>query len=148
MANLIFLACGAKRFGYPATWEKARRAVRQEFAGRLGNPTAAAIVQADGAGLSRDNRVTVRAMLQVLAHFRPHLDLLNKERGVAVKTGTLTGVYNLAGYLPDGQSFVILLNQPANRRADILARLMRLHGSSAGSKGTAARHLPRSVPER
>jgi len=149
MANLIYLACGAKRFGYPATWEKARRAVGQELAGQLGKAAAAAIVQVDGAGLSRNNRVTVRAMLQLLTRFRPHLDLLNQEAGMAVKTGTLTGVYNLAGYLPDGQSFVILLNQPGNRRDDILARLLRLHEASPDeSKGTSARSLPRSAPER
>ena len=149
VANLIYLACGAKRFGYPATWEKAERAVGQELAGQLGKATAAAIVQVDGAGLSRNNRVTVRAMLQLLTRFRPHLDLLNQERGVAVKTGTLTGVYNLAGYLPDGQSFVILLNQSANRRAEILARLMRPHGASpVNAKGTAARSLPQSAPKK
>jgi len=149
VANLIYLACGAKRFGYPATWEKAERAVGQELAGQLGKATAAAIVQVDGAGLSRNNRVTVRAMLQLLTRFRPHLDLLNQETGVAVKTGTLTGVYNLAGYLPDGQSFVILLNQPGNRRDDILARLLRLHEASpADSKATSTRSLPRSAPER
>ncbi|MCL1979549.1 MAG: D-alanyl-D-alanine carboxypeptidase, partial [Proteobacteria bacterium] len=121
------------RFGYPATWEKARQAVSQELVRQLGKAPAIALV--DGAGLSRDNRVTVRAMLQLLTHFRPHLDLLNKEGEVAVKTGTLAGVYNLAGYLPDGQSFVILLNQPTNRRAEILARLIRLYAASpAGSK--------------
>ncbi|WP_310599277.1 D-alanyl-D-alanine carboxypeptidase [Desulfobulbus sp.] len=149
MANLIFLASGAKRFGYPATWEKARLAVHQELASQLGNGAAAAIVQVDGAGLSRDNRVTVRAMLQVLTRFRPHLGLLNQERGVAVKTGTLTGVYNLAGYLPDGRSFVILLNQPANRRADILARLLRPQGTNpAGSGGKAGHYLSRSADKK
>jgi D-alanyl-D-alanine carboxypeptidase/D-alanyl-D-alanine-endopeptidase (penicillin-binding protein 4) len=123
MANLVFLTCGAKQFGYPATWEKAGQAVHQELARQLGSATAEAIVQVEGAGLSRDNRVTVRAMLQLLTHFRPQIELLKKERGVAVKTGTLTGVYNLAGYLPDGQAFVILLNQSANTRIAVLERL-------------------------
>jgi len=140
MANLIFLACGAARFGYPATWEKARLAMRKELAEQLGAAAAADIVQVDGAGLSRDNRVTVRVMLQLLTHFRPHMDLLNKERGAAVKTGTLTGVYNLVGYLPAGQAFAILLNQPANRRDEILARLARLHGTRPPDSGRKTSH--------
>ncbi len=125
MANLVFLTCGAKQFGYPATWEKARLAVHRELLRQLGRATADAIVQVEGAGLSRDNRVTVRAMLQLLTFFRPQAGLLPSEQGTAVKTGTLTGVYNLAGYLPDGQAFVILLNQQANNRATVLERLKR-----------------------
>lgn len=131
MANLVFLTCGAKQFGYPATWEKAGQAVHRELARQLGTTTANAIVQVEGAGLSRDNRVTVRAMLQLLASFRPQAALLNQEHGMAVKTGTLTGVYNLAGYLPDGQAFVILLNQQANNRATVLERLKRQFASRA-----------------
>lgn len=125
MANLVFLACGAKKFGLPATWNKAEQAVHQELVRQLGQATADAIVQVEGAGLSRNNRVTVQAMLRLLTRFRPHIDLLNKERGVAVKTGTLTGVYNLAGYLPNGQAFVILLTQANNTRAEVLDRLTR-----------------------
>jgi D-alanyl-D-alanine carboxypeptidase/D-alanyl-D-alanine-endopeptidase (penicillin-binding protein 4) len=131
MANLMFLACGAKEFGYPATWKKAEQAVHRELARQLGEATADAIVQVEGAGLSRDNRVTARAMLQLLTRFRPQLELLKKERGAAVKTGTLTGVYNLAGYLPSGQAFVVLLNQQVNNRAAVLDRLNRQFGASS-----------------
>jgi len=127
MANLVFLTCGAKQFGYPATWKKAQQAVQQELVQQLGTPTASSIVQVEGAGLSRQNRVTARAMLQVLARFRPYADLLKKERGTSLKTGTLTGVYNYAGYLPGGKAFVILLNQQANARAALLERLQRQH---------------------
>jgi serine-type D-Ala-D-Ala carboxypeptidase/endopeptidase (penicillin-binding protein 4) len=125
MANLVFLTCGAHQFGYPATWQKAEQAVHQELARQLGSTAADTIAQVEGAGLSRENRVTVRAMLELLTRFRPQAELLKKEQGVAVKTGTLTGVYNLAGYLPDGRAFVILLNQQANNRAAVLDRLKR-----------------------
>jgi D-alanyl-D-alanine carboxypeptidase/D-alanyl-D-alanine-endopeptidase (penicillin-binding protein 4) len=125
MANLIFLACGARKFGLPTTWRKAEQAVHQELVRQLGLATADAIVQVEGAGLSRSNRVTAEAMLHLLTQFRPYIDLLKKEHGVAVKTGTLTGVYNLAGYLPNGQAFVILLNQANNTRAELLGRLTR-----------------------
>ena len=33
-ANLIFLAAGAKRYGWPATWAKARRVLEEEMAAR------------------------------------------------------------------------------------------------------------------
>lgn len=123
MANLVFLSCGAHQYGYPATWDKARRAAQGELVRQLGSATAAEIVQVEGAGLSRQNRVTVRAMLQLLTRFRPHGGLLKKEEGTAIKTGTLTGVSNAAGYLPDGKAFVILLAQSGNARAAVLERL-------------------------
>jgi D-alanyl-D-alanine carboxypeptidase/D-alanyl-D-alanine-endopeptidase (penicillin-binding protein 4) len=140
MANLMFLACGAKEFGYPATWKKAEQAVHRELARQLGGPGSEAIVQVEGAGLSRDNRVTARVMLQLLTRFRPQLELLKKEHGAAVKTGTLTGVYNLAGYLPGGQAFVVLLNQQVNNRAAVLDRLIRQFGGapSAPSRQTVS----------
>jgi D-alanyl-D-alanine carboxypeptidase/D-alanyl-D-alanine-endopeptidase (penicillin-binding protein 4) len=64
-------------------------------------------------------------MLELLRVFRPQRDLLRKEQDVLVKTGTLTGVYTLAGFLPGGEAFVILLNQPVNNRAAVLARIKR-----------------------
>lgn len=124
-ANLIFLACGTQRFGTPATWDKARRAVAEALEQQVG-ASAKAIVQVDGAGLSRDNRVTGRAMLGLLAAFRPHRDLLPRDQHGWVKTGTLTGVSNAAGYLADGRPYVVLLNQTASHRAKLLDRISRL----------------------
>ena len=123
-ANLMYLACGAERFGYPATWNKAREAVRLQMQVALGS-NASLITQVEGAGLSRGNRVTARGMLHLLAAFQPQRDLLKKEQGVAFKTGTLSGVYTLAGYLPGGNAFVILLNQPENTRKQVLKQLLQ-----------------------
>jgi len=36
IANLVYLTCGAVKFGYPATWDKANRAVHQELVKQLG----------------------------------------------------------------------------------------------------------------
>ncbi|BCO09191.1 D-alanyl-D-alanine carboxypeptidase DacB [Desulfolithobacter dissulfuricans] len=123
IANAVYLSCGANRFGYPATWEKAHRAVTEALQAELGADTAAAIIQKEGSGLSRDNRVTARAMLRVLHAFAPYKDLLDSRRGIFLKSGTLEGVYNYAGYLEDGRPFVILLNQQDNTRKTVLARL-------------------------
>ncbi|MBM9612739.1 D-alanyl-D-alanine carboxypeptidase [Desulfobulbus rhabdoformis] len=122
MANLIFLQAGAASHGYPATWAKARFAAEQVLQRQLGE-FATGIVLVDGAGLSRENRASARAMLQLLHTFQAHKDLLKKERGVALKTGTMSGVYNLAGYLPGNKAFVILLNQKVNTRYQVLAQL-------------------------
>ena len=125
IANLVYLTIGAEQYGYPATWAKANRAVHNGLVSELGPRTADLIVQEEGSGLSRNNRVTVRAMLKVLQRFKPHASLLRIRRKVPVKSGTMKGIYNYAGYLQDGKPFVILLNQPANTRTTVLDRLKR-----------------------
>ncbi|MCI5144659.1 MAG: hypothetical protein D3923_03835 [Candidatus Electrothrix sp. AR3] len=125
IANLIYLACGAEKFGYPATWRKAERAVQQELVKRLGSTTAAAIFHKEGAGLSRGNRVTVRAMLEVLRVFRPYAYLLRKHLGLPGKSGSMKGIYNYAGYLDNGNPYVIMLNQTRNQRRAVLELLKK-----------------------
>ena len=93
----------------------------------LGEKKAAALIQVEGSGLSRRNRVTVRTMLCVLDTFRPHADLLRQQGRVVIKTGTMTGVSAAAGYLEENKPFVILLNESANDRMDLLKRLEAKH---------------------
>jgi D-alanyl-D-alanine carboxypeptidase/D-alanyl-D-alanine-endopeptidase (penicillin-binding protein 4) len=123
ISNLVYLAVGAEKFGWPATWSKADRAVHQELERQLGQQTAAALIHKDGSGLYRGDRVTARAMMEVLRAFRPHAWLLRKHLGTPSKSGSMKGVWNYAGYLVDGKAYVILLNQAANRRNDVLALL-------------------------
>jgi D-alanyl-D-alanine carboxypeptidase/D-alanyl-D-alanine-endopeptidase (penicillin-binding protein 4) len=125
IANLVYLACGAEKFGYPATWAKAKRAVHQELERQLGRKTASAIIQEEGAGLSRNNRLTAETMLAVLNLFRPHAYLLGRKMGVSTKSGTMKGIYNYAGYLKDDSAYVIMLNQERNTRRSVLARLKK-----------------------
>jgi D-alanyl-D-alanine carboxypeptidase/D-alanyl-D-alanine-endopeptidase (penicillin-binding protein 4) len=123
IANLVYLTVGAQKYGYPATWDKADRAVHETLVQAVGEKTASLIVQVEGSGLSRNNQVTGRAMLQVLQKFTPHAHLLRKRRQVLIKTGTMKGIYNYAGYLRDGKPFVVMLNQKANTRSTVLDRL-------------------------
>lgn len=128
-ANQLFLTCGARRFGYPATWEKGREAMVAYLAGQLHLGPEAVTVE-EGSGLSRKNRITVHAMQTVLSHFKPYSALLPLQKGKRIKSGTLTGVYSYAGYLPQGKnldSFVLILNQPANNRDRLLKILTTLH---------------------
>jgi serine-type D-Ala-D-Ala carboxypeptidase/endopeptidase (penicillin-binding protein 4) len=122
-ANQVFLACGAAQSGYPATWEKARKAVAQALTEIAGAAAASRIEMAEGAGLSRRNRLTAGAMLDILHAFRPFAHLLTEHSRRGVKSGTMTGVYNLAGFTRDGNAFVILLNQQENNRDRVLGRL-------------------------
>jgi D-alanyl-D-alanine carboxypeptidase/D-alanyl-D-alanine-endopeptidase (penicillin-binding protein 4) len=110
MANQIFLAMGAARHGPPATVEKSQL-VMADFFGFLGLPR---LKVEEGSGLSRRNRITATQMIVVLDHFRPHRNLLPHEGKTWSKTGTLSDVKSVAGYLGEEQasaiSFVIMLN--------------------------------------
>ncbi len=125
ISNLVFLTCGAKKYGYPATWAKGERALREVLEKRLGKKTAAAFIIKEGAGLFRGNRVTVRAMLELLRVFRPHASLLRKYMGLRSKSGSMKGIYNYVGYLQDGRPYVILLNQKRNQRRAVLGLLKK-----------------------
>ncbi|MEW6593910.1 MAG: D-alanyl-D-alanine carboxypeptidase [Thermodesulfobacteriota bacterium] len=129
IANQLFLACGTKRFGGPATWEKGQRALA-EFLREKARIAPQEFTVEEGSGLSRKNRVTPQAMIALLRAFRPYADLMPMRDGVMVKTGTLNGVYSYAGYFqgPLGlDPFVLMLNQPQNRRDQLLRYLESLH---------------------
>ena len=110
IANQIFLSMGAERYGPPATVEKSQR-VMADFFGVLGLPR---LKVEEGSGLSRRNRITATQMVAVLDHFRPYRDLLPHEGRAWFKTGTLSDVKSMAGYLGEDLysplSFVIILN--------------------------------------
>ncbi len=125
ISNLVYLACGAEIYGYPATWAKANKAVHLELSRQLDGKTVAALIQEEGAGLSRNNRVTTRAMLEILDVFRPYAYLLRKRMGVLTKSGSMKGIYNYVGYLQDGSAYVIMLNQARNTRRAVLAELKK-----------------------
>lgn len=133
IANLVYLNCGTATFGYPATWDKARRAVEAVLSQAVGIKAVKGFIQFEGSGLSRDNRVTVRSMLAVLQAFRPWAPLLARRRGVLTKSGTLDAVYNYAGYLGNGHGYVILLNQSPNTRSTVLDRLKKKYPFSTGN---------------
>jgi D-alanyl-D-alanine carboxypeptidase/D-alanyl-D-alanine-endopeptidase (penicillin-binding protein 4) len=125
IANQLFLACGARDFGFPASWEKSRRTF-DTFTRTVLNLPSDQIHLEEGSGLSRNNRISPAALLKILDRFTPFSSLLPELNNIRVKTGTLTGVFCYAGYFPgDGRltPFVILLNQVQNSRKDILEEL-------------------------
>jgi len=132
IANQLFLACGARSLGRPATWDKGRQAMRAYIATAWPQHRHD-ITVVEGSGLSRRDRITPAAMLAVLDSFKPYSNLLKSKDGVPLKTGSLSGVHCYAGYLPrdrDLDPFVILLNQRDNTRDRLLARLRKHHAEA------------------
>ena len=122
IANQIFLACGARKYGKPATWEKGKNALELFLNQKLKIDTSQFIIQ-EGSGLSRKNKLSPDAMLTILRHFETYHNLLPRNKDMFIKSGTLTGVYSYAGYVSEGFSsapFVIILNQKKNTRDHIL----------------------------
>ena len=126
IANQLFLTVGAQKLGYPASLEKGKNVFNEYITSTLKIPSDQ-LVMFEGSGISRDNRVTPDIMMHFLK-VRPELaKLLPLKHGALVKSGTLTGVYNYAGYIqtPTGlRPFVIMLNQSANNRDRILDLLV------------------------
>ena len=129
IANQLFLTLGAQEHGYPASLENARTVLvqrLQEVYGEDYGHRHDRLLMNEGSGLSREQRTTGSAMMYILETFRPHAGLLAEVDGVYRKSGTLTGVYNFAGYIPgpDGlYPFAIISNQSGNQRAGILQAL-------------------------
>ncbi len=136
IANQLFLAMGAKQYGWPATWDKGQRAMTAFYRNELGLSEKDIVIR-EGSGLSRQNRVTPRAMLAILEAFKPHANLLPFENNCLRKSGTLTGVYGYGGYFAGERgldSFVLMLNQPKNTRDQVLELLGAMHGAKGRRK--------------
>lgn len=147
IADTVFRTIGHARFNVPGTWRAGSDAVRQILRQQANIDLGNTIV-ADGSGLSRHNLIAPATMMQVLQYIAQHDTELNfismlplagydgslqyraglHEAGVdgkvSAKTGSLQGVYNLAGFITtaSGQrmAFVQYLSgyavEPANQR--------------------------------
>jgi len=125
VANQLALTAGAVRFGYPASWEKARNLLQQTAWQRIGISSRELRI-VEGSGLSRQTRATPIAMLKLLQAFEPYRDLLPQKHGVLMKSGTMKDIYCYAGYMQGKEQsllFVLLLNQAENNRRALLANL-------------------------
>jgi D-alanyl-D-alanine carboxypeptidase/D-alanyl-D-alanine-endopeptidase (penicillin-binding protein 4) len=126
IANQIFLSIPqASDAATPASMQKSRRLFENHIRTRL-DVTDGELIMVEGSGISRGNRVTGNVMISILEQFKPHAELLTPKDGHPIKSGTLTGVYNYAGYIKTERglrSFVIMLNQGKNHRDAILALL-------------------------
>jgi D-alanyl-D-alanine carboxypeptidase/D-alanyl-D-alanine-endopeptidase (penicillin-binding protein 4) len=113
LANQLFLACGARAFGPPATLEKATAAARA-FCQKSGLSND--IYMVEGSGISRENHLTAWNLSHILKLFEPHIQLMRHDGRERFKTGTLDGVRSRAGFI-DGRDgnryrFVVMINTP------------------------------------
>ena len=124
IANQVLMVLGLEKEGEPATLEKGVRRLEAFLTDEVGLD-AAEFQVVEGSGISRQNRFTPLALAEVVRAFRPYRHLLARQGDVPLKTGTLSGVYALAGYLPSERPlcFVILLNQHKNHRDQVLSVL-------------------------
>ncbi len=141
MARQLYLSLGAIALGPPATGDKSARAINQWLSSR--RVSIPELVLENGSGLSRVERISARslALLLVAAHRAPVMpELVSSLPLVAVdgtmrkrlasadvagqahiKTGSLTGVRAIAGYVLDGRGrrmvVVCLVNHPKAQAA-------------------------------
>ena len=129
MTNQLYLSVGVKQYGFPATWKKSQKAMTVFSQTALGLDKNDIHIE-EGSGLSKKNKISPEAMIQILEYFRPYADLVPIKYGVRMKSGTLreSGVFAYAGYVTKGtrlNPFVIMLNQKRNGRDRILKVLHR-----------------------
>lgn len=148
IADTVFRTIGRNFYGVQGTWRAGADAVRQILRQKAGVDLGNSIV-VDGSGLSRHNLISPATMMQVLQYIAQNDSQLNfismlplaghdgslqyraglHEAGVdgkvSAKTGSLQGVYNLAGFITtaSGQrmAFIQYLSgyavEPADQRA-------------------------------
>lgn len=135
MTRQLFLTLGAERFGAPASEDKGRRAMAEWLAKHELNVQGLSVV--NGAGLSRETRITARDLASILAvgarsEFAPEFlaslpiaatdGTMRKRlegepiaRQARIKTGSLDDVSSMAGYVRarSGRQYlvVMLINQ-------------------------------------
>lgn len=124
IANQLALMMSAERYGAPATPAKVTRLLQADLQHYFGWQH---FELEDGAGLSRQNRLSAKQLVTLLEAFKPWRHLLPEVMpSVYAKSGTLIGVTTLAGYIevadPKGQAssgwapFALLINEPASYR--------------------------------
>jgi D-alanyl-D-alanine carboxypeptidase/D-alanyl-D-alanine-endopeptidase (penicillin-binding protein 4) len=125
IANQIFLEIGAQKIGAPASLAKGKIVFEKYIRDNL-NLSSKELRMIEGSGISRSNSVTGDVMVGIMEKFKPNAKLLPIKKGQLVKSGTLTGVYNYAGYIKTSnglRAFSIMLNQKQNFRDSILKLL-------------------------
>ncbi len=117
IANQLYLMMGAEKFGAPAAINKSQQYAKDYVEQHFDWPS---YLLADGAGLSRENRLSARQLVEVLHKFTPHQDLMPIQNNqIYAKSGTMRGVSSYAGYLlgdKQALAFAMLINQPVRYR--------------------------------
>ena len=115
VANQLYLALGAERFGAPASLKKSQNMFNEYI---QTNFNWSNHVIEEGAGLSRKNRLSAKQLIDVLEKLEPYKHLLpNQSPEIFAKSGTLSNVSTYAGYInrdDHWSPFAIMINQRVN----------------------------------
>ncbi len=126
IANQILLVMGAEILGPPATMDNGLQVLRDFYRFDLGIETGHIV---EASGISRENRITARAMLKILQHYEPYHHLMRREGRQFYKTGHLKGVRARAGFFSgaDGElyRFVVMCNTPGKNTTVIMRTIER-----------------------
>jgi D-alanyl-D-alanine carboxypeptidase/D-alanyl-D-alanine-endopeptidase (penicillin-binding protein 4) len=126
IANQILLVMGAEVLGPPATVDKGLQVLRGFYRHDLGIQTGHLV---EASGISRQNRITARAMMKILQRYEPYHTLMRREGRQFYKTGHLKGVRTRAGFLSgaDGKfyRFVVICNTPGKTTEAIMKAIER-----------------------
>lgn len=128
IANQLILMLSAEVFGHPVNTADVQRYMEETLFNHFGWKN---FSLADGAGLSRSNRLSPQQLTELLQAFRRWKHLLPEiEPGIYAKTGTLSDVSALAGYFVDRDQwrpFAVVMNEhvPYRLRNRIARELSR-----------------------
>lgn len=112
LANQLVLVLSAEAYHRPANAHDVQRYIEQTL---IKNFHWKNFIIKDGAGLSRENRLSPKQLVDVLEAFKPWKHLLPEiEPSIYAKSGTMNGISTLAGYIVDTnnwQPFALMMNQ-------------------------------------
>lgn len=117
IANQLILTLVAEFYKQPADFQLVKQYMNATLTEQFNWNNAQFI---EGAGLSTDNKVSTRQLTELMRDFEPWMHLLPEVApGVFAKTGTLTGVSSLAGFLIQANKlakpFAIIVNESMSR---------------------------------
>lgn len=133
MANQILIAAGVKACGPPGTLEKGIRTALTYASDVL---DAENLVLAEGSGISRKNRVSVRTMKKILDRFEVYHYLMKHCGKEFYKTGTLKGIRTRAGFIENEKGeryrFALFVNSPEKTTHRIMNAVYRIVETTGG----------------
>jgi D-alanyl-D-alanine carboxypeptidase/D-alanyl-D-alanine-endopeptidase (penicillin-binding protein 4) len=125
IANQLILMLSAKSYHRPANFVDVQNYMEETLRRQFNWQ---AFTMKDGAGLSRENRLSPEQLVQLLGVFKPWTYLLPQVTpGVYAKSGTLNKVSTLAGYAVNSKQqwlpFALMMKQSvSHRRRNMIAR--------------------------
>lgn len=143
LASALYLKVGQTYWHKKATWENSGIAIKQVLEKYAGVPMQSATI-VDGAGLSRNNRVTPLQTADLLVSMQNkfllsddfisalpvpgqkgtmihrHIGPYNLQNHIHAKTGTMKGIIGLSGYLPSANHHTLVFSIMTNSTSDLV----------------------------